>query len=699
MNTIIWGKASTGKTTQLAEYTAACLKDPETHALFLGFQDRLGDEFLGLVRLHDGDAGRVATMSFQTFCLNIVRQFSDQIGLPTPLALISVSEELSVCLWLAIGRHESPENIRDALGHIRKLKADMVTPAQYLSDPLHTPAQDSVAWLYPAYQNYLKELKVLDAADLMLYCIQVLQQIPAAGAAVAKAYCKVIIDNAEACSSAQWQILTLLAQAGVSLLVAVDNALYLDLRAIESWPQTSILETTTAYKQPLSVSIAIQALMGHEEPESEAEPIPYFIGYDDREESDYISEQILDQRRNAKASFHDIGIVYRSQAQCHYLMDSLERHRIPYTVLGKSIAHTETPIGNILGYLRLVENPQHQIALLQVLRQAPLHFSAESLHILRAHMFKHKPDSRGHFVTWPDLSDRELDMLRMVLSLIEEVRTAYAEHHNIKTLLGDIIAMSGYAAILENDDTLSSIEDLENLDTYIQNLEEDTPLEGLIADTLLAKYDQADRSGDVVSLLNAKNLIGRRFKTVFVCGLEEGLFPHYSAQFDAQILADEKSYFYRSLTRSTQFLHLTSAFERSLYGQIKAEDLSRWVLALPKKILACTLSPKLENHDLKQQLEACGFVCHTAASVTETPPTTYEIGTWVTHPLWGDGVIQACSGEQDTRMFTIAFADEVRTLMAKYAPLTPASTTTEATRTAEPNARQHPEDKKSRHVD
>lgn len=673
MSTIVWGKASTGKTTTLAEHAAACLKDPDAHVLFLGFQDRLGDEFLGLIRHHDGDAGRVATMSFQTFCLTIVRQFSQPLGLAHPLALLSVSEELALCLWLTMGRHESPENIRDALGHIRKLKTGMITPAHYLKDPLHTPDRDTVAWLYPAYQRYLKDLSLIDAADLLLYCIQGLQTLPAAAAAVAKAYRHVVIDNAESCTEAQWQLLSLLAHAGVSLLVAVDRPLCPALPHIENWPQTTILETKTPYQQPPAVSIAVQHLMGEAGPIPEVSPISYFMGYDDREESDYISEQILQQRREAKASFHDIGIVYRSHAQCHYLMDSLEKHRIPYIVLGKSISHTETLIGNILGYLRLVENPQHQVALLQVLRQAPFHFSGESLHILRAHMFHHRPEISGAFLTWPDLSERELDMLRMLLSMVQELRTAYAEHHNIKTLLSDIIAMSGYAAMMENDDTLSSIEDLENLDTYIQNLEEDTPLEGLIADTLLATHDQAERSGDVVSLINAKNLLGRRFKTVFICGLEEGLFPHYSAQFDPEIMADEKTYFYRSLTRSTQFLYLTSAFERSLYGQIRAEDVSRWVLGLPKEILTCTLSPKLENHPFKAHLEAYGFVCRIASPAAVMTPTVYAMGTWVTHPLWGEGVIQACSGELDQRMLTIAFSDEVRTLMAKYAPLTPMS--------------------------
>ena len=670
MNTLVWGKASTGKTTTLAEHAAACLKDPDAQVLFLGFQDRLGDEFLGLIRLQDGDAGRVATMSFQRFCLTVVRQFSEQIGLANPLALLSVSEELSLCLWLAIGRHESPENIRDALAHIRKLKAGLITPEQYLKDPRHTPDKDTVAWLYPAYQRYLKDLSVLDAADLMSGCVQIFNTRPEACAAVSKTYRHVVIDNAESCTEAQWQILTQLAQAGVSLLVAVDQPLCPALPHIEHWPQVTVLETTIPHQQPPAVSIAIQHLIGEKGPVPEVSPIAYFMGYDDREESDYISEQILQQRREAKASFHDIGIVYRSHAQCHYLMDSLEKHRIPYVVLGKSVSHTDTLIGHILGYLRLVENPQHQVALLQVLRQAPFYFSGESLHILRAHMFKHKPDSTGQFGTWPDLSERELDMLRMLLSMTQELRVAYTEHRNIKTLLGDIIAMSGYAAMMENDDTLSSIEDLENLDTYIQNLEEDTPLEELIADTLLATHDQTERSGDVVSLINAKNLLGRRFKTVFVCGLEEGLFPHYSAQFDHQIMAEEKAYFYRSITRSTQFLYLTSAFERSLYGQIKAEDISRWVLSLPKEILTCTLSPKLENHPLKAELLAYGFVCHIATPAAVIAPTIYAIGTRVSHPLWGEGVIQACSGELDQRMLTIAFSDEGRTLMAKYAPLT-----------------------------
>lgn len=663
MNQIFWGSASTGKTSALAAETAEALKKPDLQVLYLGFQDRLGDEFLGLIRSYDGDAGRVGTLSFHTFCLNIVRQFADQVGLPTPLALISVAEELSLCLWLAIGKHESPENIRDALAQIRKLKAGMVTPEDYLSDSRYAPVHDSVAWLYPAYQSYLQQISVIDSADLMRHCVQILQNIPAASTAIAKAYHHIIVDHAEACTTLQWQIMTMLAKAGVSFLLAVDQVICPTLPHIATWPETTIVETKTAYQLPSAISVAIGSLLGQNISVQNPPSIDYHIAYDDREEADHIATQIAKHRH--ETSFHDVGIVYRSQAQCYYLMDSLEKQKIPYVVLGKSLAYTQTVLGDILGYLRLVENPRHQVALLHVLRQAPYHFSGESLHILRAHLFVHKPDDPQFAV--PDLSEREQELLKMLLTMIQDLRQSYAEHRNIKTLLADILASSGHAAMLENDDTLSSIEDLENLDTYIQNLEEDTPLEGIIADMLLTQYDQTERSGNVVSLVNAKNLMGRRFRSVFVCGLEEGLFPHYSAQFDTQILAEEQIHFYRSITRSTRSLCLTSAFQRSLYGQIMAEDLSRWVLGLPKDILTCTISPKLESHEFRKQVETRGFCI--AMPSSEDTPKMYAVGDWVTHPIWGEGVIQACTGEPEKQMLSIAFADEVRMLMAKYAPL------------------------------
>jgi len=701
MNKIIWGSASTGKTTTLAAYAAKTLTSKEdAHVLFLGFQERLGDEFLGLLRLNDGDASRLANLSFHTFCLDIVREFAEQMDFPTPVALISVSEELSLCLWLAIGKHESPENIRDALAQIRRLKSELVTPEDYIEDEKHAPQHDTVAWLYPAYQFHLAQLGVMDAADLIMGCVRVLKEIPEAATAIAKAYAQIIVDNAETCTDAQWEILNLLTNAGVSLAIAVDQTLAPSLSHIATWPNTEIVRKERIYQLPQATTIAIQSLIGIPASKSAVTPIPYFIGYDDREEADYIAEEVLQQRRAAKASFHDIGIVYRSQAQCHYLMDSLEKHKVPYMVLGKSVANATSVLGDLVGYLRLIENPHHQVALIHVLRQAPYNFHVESLSVLRDHMTRHRLNAKGQFDIWPELPDRQLDMIRVVLSILEDMRAAYAEHNNIKTLLADIISSSGYAAMLENDDTLSSIEDLENLEAYIQNLEEDTPLDGLLADILLTTYDQTERSGDVVSLVNAKNLLGRRFKTVFVCGLEEGIFPHYSAQFDTQILAfvcgleegifphysaqfdtqilaDEMAHFYRSITRATQYLYLTSAFQRSLYGEVKSDDLSRWVLAFPKNIVDVLLSPKLEKKEIHEQLKARGFACQILTPTdkeTDAATTLFSVGNWVSHPVWGNGIIQNCAGELDQLVLTIAFADEERNLMAKYAPLTAAAT-------------------------
>jgi DNA helicase-2/ATP-dependent DNA helicase PcrA len=701
MNTIVWGTASTGKTTRLSELAAKTLKEKEnSHVLFLGFQERLGDEFLGLLRVQDGDAGRLANLSFHAFCLNIARQFADKMGFPQPLALISVSEELSLCLWLALGKPESPENIRDALAQIRRLKSELVTPEDYIQDDKHAPQHDTVAWLYPAYQQHLQELGVMDAADLITACVQVLRDIPESGTAVAKAYSQVIIDNAETCTDAQWEIMGLLAKAGVSLAVGIDQNLASATLHTAQWPNTTFVHMKETFRLPEAVSIAVKSLMNHPTPKHTVSPIAYFIGYDDREEADYIATEIRQQRQLAKASFHDVGIVYRSQAQCHYLMDSLEKHKIPYTILGKSIAHATSVLGDLVGYLRLIENPNHQVALIQVLRQAPYQIPAESLRVLRDHMSRHTLNAQGQFDIWPDLSDRHLDMLKMVFTILHELRSSYAETQNIKALLADVMSSSGYSAMLENDDTLSSIEDLENLENYIQNLEEDTPLEGLLADILLTTYDQAERSGDVVSLVNAKNLLGRRFRTVFVCGLEEGIFPHYSAQFDTQILADEKNHFYRSITRSTQYLYLTSAFQRSLYGQVSADDLSRWVLAFPSTILDCVISPRLQDSDIRQKLEARGFQCRIAmpAETTEKNSSLYNVGEWVSHPVFGTGVIQACDGELDQLRVTIAFSDETRQLMAKYAPLTPAGVSGAAPLKKQPSSRQSREDQDAPHV-
>ena len=110
---------------------------------------------------------------------------------------------------------------------------------------------------------------------------------------------------------------------------------------------------------------------------------------------------------------------------------------------------------------------------------------------------------------------------------------------------------------------------------------------------------------------------------------------------------------------------------------MKSDDLSRWVLAFPKNIVDVFLSPKLENQEIHQHLQTRGFTCQILTSTdkeSDATATLFSVGNWVSHPVWGNGIIQNCAGELDQLVLTIAFADEERNLRAKYAPLTAAAT-------------------------
>lgn len=657
MNRWIVGAAGTGKTTQLAITVASVLQSDTRAVLFLGAQRRMCEDFLGVVASQGGDPSRVIALPWAKFCLDVLRQFLGDV------ALIAPSEQLAICLSLAVERPETAENIRDALVHIRRLKAALIKPEAYVMETVG----DTVSWLYPAYQAYLQRMRLLDSEELIMACEDLLRN-PAVCAALANTYACVAADMMATATPGHWVLLDMLAAGGVSVLRTLDP--FLSDHTVSG----DIVTCATTYGIPDAIVSAIPYVMvglgdAKMTPVRPGQAIQYGIAYDDREEAAYIAAEILQQRQDGVASFYDTAICYRSQSQLHHITEMLEKTGIPYDVLGKPVVYTQSELGAMLDYVRLVENPKHPMALLAVLQGAPYHFDEDALAVVAAYLRDVHPDQIGQVL--PPLTGMYLDKFRALMLLVREWGESYMAHQDLQKLLHDISIESGYLALLEQENTLESIEAVETLVAFIEGVSP-LRLEELLAEVLLVDFDQKERSGDVVTLVNVKNLEGRRFRSVFVCGLEEGVFPHYSAQFDAHALREETRLFYLCMTRATHRVYLTSVFQRELYGQMWADEVSAWVMALPRDVVACEISRTLAGHALVDKLKQAGFSCEERVVSLDVRPSvvsSYGVGDWVMHPSWGKGVVQKIDGSQDKLVLHIAFQDQERKVMAKYATL------------------------------
>lgn len=654
----ILGSAGTGKTQKLAQHTSTLLEEnSDKHVLFLCGQARLGDDFLGLVRQQGGDPGKVTPMTWTTFCLGMIQNITAEThkeNTATPMHLISVSEELRLCLQLATPWQLSPTEIRDMVAAIRHRKTHAHLPKTSesgdMSEPLHP--------LYDAYQALLEQEKFVDEADILHRCATWLSATPMAGDVLARTYQAVVVDHAETLGTYHWQILNAFLAAGHTLLLAQD---------------TQIRPFNSTLRHPTAV---------HKLSETESPVCRHVLVYDAQEEAYYIASTICHERRHGTLSFRDVGLLYRSPAQLQALIDGLEAYHIPYKHLGKPGLQT-SPLMGMLPYIRLIETPSHWLALIEALRTPPYALSREAIEIVQEHLKQHPLSPTGIWAPLPQLADDDSTKLTALLDLIQTLRQAHLSHRNTADTLADLVSMSGYGAVLEDDDTLSAVEDMEAIMDYITRVDPETSLTDIISEHLFTHYDQEERSGDVVSLVSAKNLLGRRFETVFVPGLENGIFPHHYDISDPYLETEEKNTFYRALTRGNQAVHLISAYRRTGYPPANWEDIPVWiqntwdktgptahkVFGIPVTYLA---SKNLAETPFATVIEAQGYrVADVVTPLSAHPQVRYKIHDQIQHPTWGLGHIEACEGEADSLIVTVRFSDNTRKLMAKYLRIAP----------------------------
>jgi DNA helicase-2/ATP-dependent DNA helicase PcrA len=407
-----------------------------------------------------------------------------------------------------------------------------------------------------------------------------------------------------------------------------------------------------------------------------SESVVYFLAFDEHEEARYIIDEITMIRRDELLAQNDFCILYRTQSQALFLEEQLRQNGIRFRSLARSVVYAHSEIRDIILYLRVLFNPADRQAMAQLLALPPFQLTeAEIEPIIR--QAAHSASGVFEFTNDDDISDTVKTKMIALIDLINHWRIQIEEDPD--TIAGVILAQiadeSGYRMLLEEENTLDSLEQLQTIDEFIRtSLENEWSVEQLLNHLAVSHFDDSTEvSGDAVTLLPLRAAKEYEFRCVFVCGLEEGLIPHYNAQFQPDALDEERRLLYIGISRATQHLILTSAFKRSMFGAEWYDDVSRFIKEIPRDRLACFLSDRLaESHEiLVEGLRRDGFYIQTwlpSALDLETPrDARFAVGDVIEHQRWGRGVIQSIDGADDNLMLQIQFNDQERKLMAKYA--------------------------------
>ena len=625
--------------------------------------------------------------TFHSIGVRILRRENEAAGVEKSFAIYDHSDQLSVvreCLR-ELDLDEKAHPATAILAVISRLKGRLVEPAES-ARASSGYFEDLVAKIYPLYQKKLAQNGALDFDDLIMKTVMLLKNNPEILARYQEQFVHVLIDEYQDINYSQYVLIQMLAQKHRNLFAVGDDdqSIYgfrgadvsLILRFEKDFSEARIIKLEQNYRSTQTILDAANQVVRNNEgrkpktlwtKNAEGEKIEAYCAIDERDEAAWVTDEIKSLLARGRA-YGDFVILYRTNAQSRAFEERLIREGLPYKLIGNVRFYDRKEIKDVLAYLRVIANPDDNVNLRRIINVPPRGIGAVTLERLTGaagregkslfSILEEEPAPEG-------IAPKTWEKLRKFSRQIEFWRLKASEA-GLTALIRTVVEESGYRQSLEAEMTAEAIARLENVEElytvtmeFEKNAEECT-LENFLAEiSLLTDMDTWDESKPAVTLMTLHAAKGLEFPVVFLCGLEEGLFPHSRSLQSLQEIEEERRLCYVGMTRSREKLYLTRASCRSIFGRTMETLPSRFLREIPPERLnaqeSLGWSQYVEPVPAPAPASASAQVPRGkkrgAPSFSTEPGPSFHTGDAVVHKLWGEGTVLSAQREEIKVLF------------------------------------------------
>ncbi|HET9339930.1 MAG TPA: UvrD-helicase domain-containing protein [Casimicrobiaceae bacterium] len=434
--------------------------------------------------------------------------------------------------------------------------------------------------------------------------------------------------------------------------------------------------------------------------EGKGEPVRAFAAPSDLDEAAFVVD-VVKGLSDEGVPLSEIALLYRSNAQSRVLEHALFSAGLPYRVWGGMRFFERAEVKHALGYLRLVAAPEDDGAFLRVVNFPPRGIGARSLEQLQD-VARGRGTSLWQAAASGAVGGKAGSSLATFVRLVEKLR-AETVSLPLPEAVEHVIEGSGlkahYKAEKDGDDRVENLDELVNAaQGFVREADiasdapmlsdrvapdapapEDGPAEGatdpltaFLAHAALEAGETQEAEGrPALQLMTVHSAKGLEFHTVFVTGLEEGLFPHENSLNEMDGPEEERRLMYVALTRARRKLYLTHAQSRMLHGQTRYHIASRFLDEIPRD-LVLWLSPPRKRYGAIDIDESEWGAIRAAPQATAAAPA-WRVGQNVRHAKFGVGVIVDAEGRGNDARVQVNFRESgLKWLALEYAKLEPA---------------------------
>ncbi|MCL6636502.1 MAG: UvrD-helicase domain-containing protein [Alicyclobacillus sp.] len=638
--------AGSGKTSVLTRriaYLVQVEQVPVPHLLSITFTNKAAREMQGRVRQLIGRAADDLWMgTFHSVCVKILRREADRLGYTPAFTILDADDQRSTIQQVLLDlRLDLKQWDAAALQFtLSRWKNELWTPGQAAA-AARGPQALVAADVYDLYQKRLFAANAMDFDDLIGNCVRLFETCPDVLARYQDKFRYILVDEYQDTNRAQYRWLQLLAAKHRNLCAVGDGdqAIYGwrgadsgNLLAFErDFPECRVVTLETNYRSTETILAAANHLIRHNTHRREkslrsvrgrGDLIQVCTLASGEDEAQYVAEQVQAWVA-AGGTYGDCAVLYRANAQSRAVEEAFLAAAIPYTVVGGLTFYDRREVKDALAYLRVLANPQDEIALLRILNVPRRGLGEQTAGRLLD--FAHQEGipllaalGRAHEA---GIAEKAASAAREFYDMMQEL-AGWMEGLPVSELLAEVLHASGYREMYARSGKKEDLQRLENLDELFSvtrsfdRRRQGTVLEFLAEVALLSEIDKEKGTSDqAVRLLTLHASKGLEFPVVFLIGMEEGVFPHARALDDERWLEEERNLCYVGITRAQRRLYLTHCRERLLYGQSVAREPSRFLAEIPPEL--------------------------TEQTQRDDPWQVPHPGQHVRHPRYGEGVVLA----------------------------------------------------------
>lgn len=631
--------------------------------------------------------------TFHGLCNRLLRAHHREALLPATFQILDTADQLSSIKRLMKVMNVDDEKFppKQVMGYINSCKEEGLRA--HAVDAYDTHSQ-RMREIFEEYDKQCQREGVVDFAELLLRCYELLSRNANIREHYQHRFKYILVDEFQDTNRLQYLWLKLLAGTDNCIFAVGDDdqSIYAfrgarvgNMRDFEQdFAVQNIVKLEQNYRSHSNILDAANAIITHNRNRlgknlwtaaGKGEPIRIYEAYNDIDEANFIVDEIKSLHAEG-TNLSQIAMLYRSNAQSRVLEHALFSSGLPYRVYGGLRFFERAEIKHSLAYLRLIASADDDTALLRVINFPTRGIGARSLEQLQE-IARQNDSSLWQAAISKVGNGRPGRGLEGFVALIKQMQEeaiglTLAEQVELASTLSGL--RDHYANDKEGEDRLANLDELVNAAIAFTNQEIGMQVDenGEVAQSLLAQFlthasleageHQADAGRDALQLMTVHAAKGLEFKTVFISGLEEGLFPHEQSSYEANGLEEERRLMYVAVTRARQRLYISFAQSRMLHGQVRYGIPSRFLDEIPEELLK-----RLNTQSSKAAAYTSAPV---APAISQKNAMPWKIGQAVAHSKFGQGVVVNYEGNINDLRVQVNFGREgLKWLALEYAKL------------------------------